>query len=505
MGIVGLEQHGGKFVCSFLMDKYEVSNKQYKKFVDAGGYAKLQFWDQAFFTEQGELSADHALKLFIDKTGKPGPSNWEVGTYPDGKENHPITGISWFEAMAYSKWAGKNLPTVYQWSQVANTYNTWGIIPKSNFNGLGTVAGGSLDGISTWGVYDIAGNAREWCLNESNKKGYRFILGGGFNDPTYAYNDGYIQSGLDRSLSNGFRCVKELPGDTTIAATSGKLGFAFRDYKIEKPVDETTFNIFLRQYSYDPSPLNAVSTLVTDTTYWKVEKIDMDAAYNNDRLTLYLFIPKNYAPPYQTVVFFPGSGVIFDRKFNTFYARAFDFIMKSGRAVMYPVLKGTFERGDDLSSDLQEETKFYKDHVIYWSQDIGRALDYLDTRKDISHDKYGYYGYSWGSAMGPIMTVVDKRFKAAVYHVGGMMMQKTLPEVDPLNFLPRVKIPVLMLNGKNDTFFPLETSQKAMFNLLGTPDKDKKILIYEGGHLVPKSELMKQSLLWFDTYLGPVK
>jgi fermentation-respiration switch protein FrsA (DUF1100 family) len=86
-----------------------------------------------------------------------------------------------------------------------------------------------------------------------------------------------------------------------------------------------------------------------------------------------------------------------------------------------------------------------------------------------------------------------------------MMMQKTLPEVDPLNFLPRVKIPVLMLNGKNDTFFPLETSQKTMFQLLGTAEKDKKILIYEGGHLVPKPELMKHSLLWFDQYLGPVK
>jgi class 3 adenylate cyclase/formylglycine-generating enzyme required for sulfatase activity/dienelactone hydrolase len=506
MNIVGLEQHGGKFVCSYLIDKFEVSHKEYKVFVDAGGYKEVKYWDQPFISETNELSPGEAMKLFIDKTGRPGPSTWEVGTYPDGKENHPVTGISWYEAMAYAKWAGKKLPTVYQWSLVANTINTWGIIPKSNFNGTGTVAVGSLDGISTWGVYDIAGNAREWCLNESNKRGDRFILGGGFNDPTYAYNDGYIQSVMDRSVSNGFRCVKELPGDTTIASTSGKLEFAFRDYKLEKPVDENTFNIFLRQFAYDRSPLNAASTIVKDTTYWKVEKIDMNAAYNSDRLTTYLFVPKNFSPPYQTVVFFPGSGVIYERKFNTErVTRSFDFILKSGRAVLYPVLKGTFERGDELNSDLQEETKFYKDRVIYWSQDLGRALDYLDTRKDITHDKYGYYGFSWGSAMGPVMTVVDKRFKAAVYLVGGMMMQKTLPEVDPLHFLPRVKIPTLMLNGRNDTFFPLETSQKPMFNLLGTPEKDKKIIIYEGGHLVPKSELMKESLRWFDQYLGPVK
>jgi dipeptidyl aminopeptidase/acylaminoacyl peptidase len=84
-------------------------------------------------------------------------------------------------------------------------------------------------------------------------------------------------------------------------------------------------------------------------------------------------------------------------------------------------------------------------------------------------------------------------------------MQKTLPEVDPLNFLPHVKIPVLMLNGKNDSYFPVETSQKPMFKLLGVDDKDKKMIVYEGGHLVPKSEVAKESLYWFDKYLGTVK
>jgi hypothetical protein len=62
-----------------------------------------------------------------------------------------------------------------------------------------------------------------------------------------------------------------------------------------------------------------------------------------------------------------------------------------------------------------------------------------------------------------------------------------------------------MLNGKNDPFFPLETSQKRMFNGLGTIEKDKKMIVYEGGHTVPRSELMKESLFWFDKYLGDVK
>lgn len=507
MNIVGLEQHGGKNVSDFLMDIHEVTNKDYKKFVDAGGYREKKYWDYPFVSENKELAWEQAINLFIDKTEKPGPATWEAGTYPDGKDNHPVTGISWYEAMAYAKFAGKKLPTVYHWSMVADAFNTWGIIPKSNFNGTGTVLVGSMEGISNWGVYDIAGNAREWCSNESDKKGQRFILGGGWNDATYAYNDGYIQSEMDRSVTNGFRCMKELPGDSTMKSLSGKVEFAFRDYAVERPVNDETFNIFLRQYEYDHSPLRPEVKMVADSGLWKIEKIEIDAAYNKERMIAYLFIPKNFPPPYQTVVLFPGSGVIYNRKFDYGIATTFqfDYLLKTGRAVLYPILKGTYERGDELDSDLQEESKFYKDHVIAWVQDINRSLDYLETRNDIVHGKYGYFGHSWGSAMGGVVCANEPRIKAAFYHVGGMMMQKTFPEVDPLNFFPRVKIPVLMMNGKNDTFFPLETSQKPMFNLLGTPEKDKKIILFDGGHLVPKSELMKESLSWFDKYLGPVK
>jgi pimeloyl-ACP methyl ester carboxylesterase len=84
-------------------------------------------------------------------------------------------------------------------------------------------------------------------------------------------------------------------------------------------------------------------------------------------------------------------------------------------------------------------------------------------------------------------------------------MKKSLPEVDPINFLPRVYQPVLMLNGKYDAYFPVETSQKPMFNLLGTPENDKNLIIYDAGHLVPRTDLIKETLAWYDKYLGPVK
>ena len=139
-----------------------------------------------------------------------------------------------------------------------------------------------------------------------------------------------------------------------------------------------------------------------------------------------------------------------------------------------------------------------------WRKDIGRTIDYLETRKDIQADKLAYLGWSWGGFMGGIMPAVEKRFKVVILNVGGMEMHKTLPEVDQINFIPRVTQPVLMLNGKHDMFFPVETSQKPMFALLGSPAKDKKIVIYESGHLVPRNEFVRESLSWLDKYLGPV-
>ena len=66
-------------------------------------------------------------------------------------------------------------------------------------------------------------------------------------------------------------------------------------------------------------------------------------------------------------------------------------------------------------------------------------------------------------------------------------------------------MPVIMLNAQYDFFFPYETSQLPFFELLGTPEEDKKLFVYEGGHSVPNTELIKESLAWLDKYLGPVK
>ena len=80
-----------------------------------------------------------------------------------------------------------------------------------------------------------------------------------------------------------------------------------------------------------------------------------------------------------------------------------------------------------------------------------------------------------------------------------------LPEVDPMNFASRVKVPVLMINGRYDFVVPLETCQEPMFRLFGVPDQDKRHVLFDTGHAPPQLPVMKEALNWLDHYLGPVK
>ncbi len=170
-----------------------------------------------------------------------------------------------------------------------------------------------------------------------------------------------------------------------------------------------------------------------------------------------------------------------------------------------PIYKSTHERADSLQSDYANMSIFYRDHVTMWVKDYRRTLDYLSSRTEFDREKFAYMGFSWGGLHGAMVPAIEKCIKTSVLYVAGLMMERARPEADAFNFLPRVTSPVLMLNGRYDYFFPLETSQRPFFARLGTPAADKKQLIYEGGHDVPRTELIKESLSWFDKYLGPVR
>ena len=503
IGLPGLEQLKPIRLQPYFVDRYEVTNRDFKRFVDSGGYSRAEFWDQPFMRDGRTLSWREALASFKDKTGRPGPATWEAGDYPAGQADYPVTGVSWYEAMAYAKFVGKELPTIWHWSHAAGTEASGFIVPASNFGGKGVVPVGSLAGIGPYGTYDMAGNAREWCENQTGMQ--RYVLGGGWDDPTYAFNDAYAQPPLDRSPTNGFRLAKYSPSDSNLAAAKQPIEALFRDYSKERPVPGRIFAIYRRLYDYDRSPLRSIVEEQDTSADWVRQRITFAAAYGDERVIAFLFLPRRGHPPYQTVVYFPGSGGFHFRSSRALVQPAqADFILKSGRAFLFPIYKSTFDRQDSLHSDIGDATTFYRDHVIMWSKDLRRSVDYLETRPDIDAKRVAYFGLSWGGYLGGLMPAVEPRFRAVVLVVAGMAFQRPQPEVDPLNFLPHIKVPVLMLNGRYDHYFPVETSQRPMFRLFGTRPADKRQVIYDGGHFVPRSQLIKETLDWLDRYLGPV-
>jgi formylglycine-generating enzyme required for sulfatase activity/dienelactone hydrolase len=490
---------------AFLIDRDPVTNRDYKRFMDDGGYARAEFWLEPFVDGERELSRTDALARCTDSVGQPGPAAWELGEYPAGEAGHPVCGVCWYEAAAYAAWAGKTLPTLFHWNRVAFPFANSLIAPLANLSGRGTLAVGSTASANRFGVRDLAGNVREWVRNPLNHGGQHFILGGGWNDPGYAFVDAYAQPSFDRSVTNGFRCIRPLANDPNEARLARTLEFPTRDFLAEPRVSDDVFRFFLGQFHYDKRPLEAVVTATQDSPTGPWQTIEFAAAYGGERMQAQLFLPARGRAPWQTVVVFPGSLAIHNRVFNLAEIRRVAFLLRSGRAVILPIYKSTYERGDDLVSDYPEPTAFYKDHVIMWAKDLARTLDYVETRPDLDSGRIAYMGTSWGGALGAIMPAVEQRIRANVLYVAGLSFQRSLPEVDQVHYLPRVTQPTLMLNGELDFFFPAETSQKPMFELLGTPPDRKQRLTYPRGHTVPNADLVRETLAWLDRWLGPVE
>ena len=501
---------GNDELADFFIDKFEVTNKQYKKYLDQGGYQKKEFWKNEFIRNGKVLSWQKAMAEFVDQTGRAGPSTWQAGSYPAGKDNYPVSGVSWFEAAAYAEYAGKSLPTIYHWNQAKGitslVMNPYLIISMSNFGNKEPVSVGTYQGITAFGAYDMAGNVREWCWNETRIG--RCIRGGAWNDNDYMFYLISQISPFDRSAKNGFRCVRYLQTDKISDAVLGIYEIKYRDYSREKPVPDDIFQVYKNLFVYDPMELYPKVELRDESSSdWIKEKVSFTAAYGGERMSALIFIPKNTSPPFQAVIYCPGSSAFYVRtseniEINPSYQYYLLHVVKNNRAVVYPIYKGTFERNVDFS-------KMGEHQLTEWSiqcaKDFSRTIDYLETRPDIDSDKLAFYGMSWGGTMGFLIPAVEKRLKANILIVGGLSKFKDRPEVDVFNFITRIKIPTLMLNGRFDMVFPYKTHVKPAFDLLGTPEEDKKLILYDTDHFIPKNELIKETLNWLDKYLGPVQ
>lgn len=269
-----------------------------------------------------------------------------------------------------------------------------------------------------------------------------------------------------------------------------------------EPVDDERFDLMKRLYSYDRTGLNASVDAIDDSSpYGRKETVTFDAAYGEERVTAYLFLPKSTIPPCQVVMICPTGGSNLKGRSLNPLLEYWSFYLRTGRAVMFPVLKGTFARR--LPSDTGDPA-VRSDFFTFMAKDLGRAIDYLQTRDDVDHERIGYWGFSATAFWWPIFGATQKRLKAAVLWVGGLGTERPAPEVSLFNFAPRATAPVLLMNGRYDLVVGLESGQR-LHDLLGTPEEHKKLVIFDGGHIpIQRDEIVKMTLDWFDRYLGPV-
>jgi serine/threonine protein kinase len=214
----------GASVPAFLIDKYEVSNARFLRFVSAGGYREQTFWPETLIVNGRPKQWAAALQAFVDRTGLPGPRSWSGGSFPEGKGDHPVVGVSWYEATAYARWLGKELPTREQWWRAA-LGDTRGAFPwgndvktaeiRANFELVGTRPVGSYPlGVSPFGCFDMAGNVREWLRDPASDPTLRSVVGGSWEDPAYMFELSHTEA-FDRAFANqaiGFRLVLPLAG-----------------------------------------------------------------------------------------------------------------------------------------------------------------------------------------------------------------------------------------------------------------------------------------------------
>ena len=489
----------------FYIDKFEVTNQEFKNFMDAGGYSNSQYWVEMDFIQDGvSISFEQANEIMTDSTGMTGPAGWEVGTYLQGTENKPVTGVSWYEALAYARYKGNILPPMYHWAKAAFPPDEIisPISPKllktSNFSREEIKAIGQGEG--AYGTFDMAGNAKEWVWNIFGGRG--LTLGGAFDEPTYLASQTSPQPRMDRSLKNGFRTLRLInPRDLNPFGDPIKTQEP-KDLSFYKPMNDEVFKVYSRSFEVGSSNPKSKIIYVDEThPIWVKERISIEVGYNGEEMDVLIFRPKNTFEPSEAVVIHPGSNYystppeIDDINPGEF---SLDFLIKSGKTLVWPAWKGSLNRMPPTGSG-GDRMREFRNLYIAWANDTDKTIDYLETRNDIDLDNIFYLGMSYGSLFNTHTLLFENRYKGAILYVGGVF--PTFPPlVDGINHMPRINIPFLMLNGEQDYLVP-KAAAMFFYQSTGTPEKDKKIVFYDSGHWpLPRNQMIKETLDFIKKY-----
>ena len=490
----------------FAIGRTEVPNEAFLAFVRDGGYEDDEWWPGV---------PDGLRRSLVDRTGLPGPRGWSRGGFPEGGARLPVAEVTWWEAQAYCLWAGGRLPTVFEWEKTARdgirarqgVAMPWGIqsttgggSSRANFNSGGPVAVDAFPfGVSPFGAYGMAGNVSGWTLNRYGEG--RAVTGGSWQGPSYLYTEYSSEPADFTSPGLGFRCARSR-GTGDQGGWPIDLDIQPPDYD---PVDRATFESLLDFYRYDPVQPRPRVTEVVEADGWTRERIWIDGA-EGDSVLLYFWAPRNVEPPYQTMVFVPGSSVFFLETLPGDLEWTIGPAIQAGRAAVAVVMQGMLERPLPPGSiDPAPPSVGFRDLMVRHATELRLAIDYAEGREDVDPERLAYVGTSWGAGSRLAFAAVDDRYRAVVLIGAGIdeRIKPTLPEADNVNFAPYIAVPTLMINGSNDEEHPWLSRAEPLWELLSEP---KELVLAEGaGHMPPAEVRIPAMNEFLDRVMGPVR
>lgn len=320
-------------------------------------------------------------------------------------------------------------------------------------------------------------------------------MGGSWEDQPYQMLQAVARSPWDRSLANGFRCAlypEDSPPDDTYFEALNQLDINFRAVK---PISDEVFTTLRNQGDYGDIPLEAsLESQDSSSRNWNTEMVTITNA-DGSRLLLEIILPKNHSESSPALIFFPGIDSVLPGEFNReLYLALFDFIPKSGRALIVPHYRNQWENSDGTAMQRMSSPSGGPVIIREWSQDFGRTLKYLATRNDLRDDP-GFVGMSLGAIMGNYLVSFHNDSLSVAVLTSGGFSAPTQPQ-----YVPRITIPTIMVNGDADYIFPVESTQLPMFDMIGTDPEHKKHVILDGGHMPEKSPFAREILAWLDIY-----
>jgi formylglycine-generating enzyme required for sulfatase activity len=502
---------------AFAIARDEVTNAAYQVFVDSGGYQESGYWKGLEIEQNGELiPVDQTLEQFVDQTGVAGPAGWSLGRFPEGEGSVPVTGISWYEAVAFARFRGLTLPTSHHWAmyslgpQEGEAHLGPAISSVSNYDRQSVLPVSDSRGLGPWGTNDTGGNVREWVWNRAS--GQHLAMGGSWSDYRTDIGNATVVDAMSRNEFTGMRLM-QLLGDAQIEPELlSPIELIPVELSNRIPVSDEAFEVMRYQFSGTSRTPNQIEVTEIETSdSWILETHNL--IYEDDsRFRIFVMRPRVKLPLYQAVVYAPhGGGFSPGRKVE--HVRGIighaEKAVLTGRWVLMPEWYKSFDRfvPYEMTKDHEVMVKRARLRTKAWFQDSVDTLNYINILENIDKGKIAFISESYGSSVfGPKLLALQPRYKAAILLTAGLHDGAIEPWNDNVNYLPRITQPVLMMNGRFDPVFSHETSQLPFFNLLGTPPEHKRHVLYDDGHFrIPENLASREIARWLDQYLGPVR